>query len=122
MKIIKHIFLITALLSSPLLAFAETAEEKGLAIAVEADRRDTGFEDFTANMVMELRNKQGDVSIRTIRLQTLEVKGDGDKSMSIFDKPADVSGTAFLTFSHAIKPATRTTDVTSKARPTLLNA
>ncbi len=104
MKIIKHIFLITALLSSPLLAFAETAEEKGLAIAVEADRRDTGFEDFTANMVMELRNKQGDVSIRTIRLQTLEVKGDGDKSMSIFDKPADVSGTAFLTFSHAIKP------------------
>ncbi len=104
MKIIKHIFLITALLSAPLLAFAETAEEKGLAIAVEADRRDTGFEDFTANMVMELRNKQGDVSIRTIRLQTLEVKGDGDKSMSIFDKPADVSGTAFLTFSHAIKP------------------
>ncbi len=104
MKIIKHIFLISALLSSPLLAFAETAEEKGLAIAVEADRRDTGFEDFTANMVMELRNKQGDVSIRTIRLQTLEVKGDGDKSMSIFDKPADVSGTAFLTFSHAIKP------------------
>ena len=104
MKIIKHIFLITALLSSPLLAFAETAEEKGLAIAVEADRRDTGFEDFTANMVMELRNKQGDVSTRTIRLQTLEVIGDGDKSMSIFDKPADVSGTAFLTFSHAIKP------------------
>jgi outer membrane lipoprotein-sorting protein len=104
MKIIKHIFLISALLSSPLLAFAETAEEKGLAIAVEADRRDTGFEDFTANMVMELRNKQGDVSTRTIRLQTLEVKGDGDKSMSIFDKPADVSGTAFLTFSHAIKP------------------
>src|SRR5210317_1694872 len=104
MKIIKHIFLISALLSSPLLAFAETAEEKGLAIAVEADRRDTGFEDFTANMVMELRNKQGDVSIRTIRLQTLEVEGDGDKSMSIFDEPADVKGTAFLTYSHAIKP------------------
>ena len=76
--------------------------EKGLAIAVEGDKRDTGFSDFTANMVMELRNKQGDVSTRTIRLKTLEVIGDGDKSMSIFDRPADVKGTAFLTFSHAV--------------------
>ncbi|HEB81472.1 MAG TPA: outer membrane lipoprotein-sorting protein [Gammaproteobacteria bacterium] len=89
-------------------ALAETpasdAEAKGLAIAKEADRRDTGFTDFTANMVMELRNRQGDVSKRTIRLKTLEVIGDGDKSMSIFDAPADVKGTAFLTYSHAVKP------------------
>ena len=104
MNHIKNILLITTLLLTPVVANAETAEEKGLAIAVEADKRDTGFEDFTANMVMELRNKQGDVSTRTIRLKTLEVAGDGDKSMSIFDKPADVKGTAFLTFSHAIKP------------------
>lgn len=104
MNHIKNILLISTLLSTPVVANAETAEEKGLAIAVEADKRDTGFEDFTANMVMELRNKQGDVSTRTIRLKTLEVAGDGDKSMSIFDKPADVKGTAFLTFSHAIKP------------------
>ena len=103
MNYTKHILLITALLT-PLLSHAETAEDKGLAIAVEADKRDTGFKDFTANMVMELRNKQGDVSTRTIRLKTLEVIGDGDKSMSIFDKPADVKGTAFLTFSHAVKP------------------
>jgi len=104
MNHIKNILLITSLLLTPVVANAETAEEKGLAIAVEADKRDTGFEDFTANMVMELRNRQGDVSTRTIRLKTLEVAGDGDKSMSIFDKPADVKGTAFLTFSHAIKP------------------
>ncbi len=108
MNYTRSVFLITAMLLSPLLAHAETAEasdtERGLAIAIEADKRDTGFQDFTANMVMELRNKQGDVSTRTIRLKTLEVTGDGDKSMSIFDEPADVKGTAFLTFSHAIKP------------------
>lgn len=104
MNHVKYILLISTLLLAPAAAYAETAEEKGLAIAVEADKRDTGFEDFTANMVMELRNKQGDVSTRTIRLKTLEVIGDGDKSMSIFDEPADVKGTAFLTFSHAIKP------------------
>ncbi len=88
----------------PFALIAETVEEKGLAIAVEADKRDEGFDDSTANMTMELRNKQGDTSTRYIRIKTLEVIGDGDKSMSIFDEPADVKGTAFLTFSHAIKP------------------
>jgi outer membrane lipoprotein-sorting protein len=96
--------LITALLLASGFIHAETAEEKGKAIAVESDKRDSGFLDQTANMVMELRNKQGDVSTRNIRIKTLEVNGDGDKSMSIFDEPADVKGTAFLTFSHAIKP------------------
>lgn len=87
---------------------AETAEAdniaRGLAIAIESDKRDTGFVDSTAKMTMELRNKQGDTSTRYIRIKTLEVYGDGDKSMSIFDKPADVKGTAFLTFSHALTP------------------
>ncbi len=100
--------IIAALLFTPVIINADTAEDsnakKGLAIAIEADKRDTGFSDFTANMVMELHNKQGDVSTRTIRIRTLEVIGDGDKSMSIFDEPADVRGTAFLTHSHALKP------------------
>lgn len=106
MKHLKSALSLFLLLNTGLL-YAEISEEKsiakGLEISVEADKRDTGFSDFTANMVMELRNKQGDTSTRTIRLKTLEVTGDGDKSMSIFDKPADVKGTAFLTFSHAIK-------------------
>ena len=41
----------------PLLTVAETAEEKGLAIAQEADRRDTGFGDFTAEMLMLLKKE-----------------------------------------------------------------
>lgn len=84
----------------PLLAPAETPAEKGLAIAVEADARDKGFGDSTAGMDMVLRNRQGDESRREVRVRTLEVEGDGDKSLSIFDAPADVKGTAFLTFSH----------------------
>lgn len=106
LKIPALLFLATSLVSS--FSFGDASEQeniaKGLAIAVESDKRDTGFSDQTANMVMELRNKQGDVSTRTIRIKTLEVIGDGDKSLSIFDKPADVKGTAFLTYSHAIKP------------------
>ena len=79
---------------------AETAEEKGLSIAREDDRRDNGFQDFTANMIMILKNRQGEESSRNIRIKTLEVEGDGDKSLSIFDRPRDVKGTALLNFSH----------------------
>jgi outer membrane lipoprotein-sorting protein len=88
----------------PAAALAESAEEKGLAIAVETDRRDKGFSDSSATLNMILRNKQGDQSTREVRVRTLEIEGDGDKSMSIFDSPPDVSGTAFLTFSHVQGP------------------
>ena len=86
----------------PLAVTAQTPEEKGLAIATEADKRDTGFGDSVAELTMELRNKNGDSSIRVLRTQTLEVQNDGDKSLSIFDKPADVKGTAMLTFTHPV--------------------
>jgi outer membrane lipoprotein-sorting protein len=83
---------------------AETAEEKGLAIAIEADRRDSGFVDYSNNVEMILRNKQGQESIRLIRSKTLEVDGDGDKSLTIFDEPNDVKGTALLSFTHKQGP------------------
>ena len=75
-------------------------EQKGLEIAIEADKRETGFGDTTANMTMLLKNRHGEESSRYIRLRTLEVDGDGDKSMSVFDRPRDVKGTAFLSFTH----------------------
>ncbi|MFQ5644785.1 MAG: outer membrane lipoprotein-sorting protein [Thiogranum sp.] len=83
---------------------AQTAQERGLEIAVEADRRDTGFHDSQASMRMILRNRQGDESIRDIRVRTLEQLDDGDKSLTMFDKPADVKGTNFLTFTHKTGP------------------
>lgn len=84
--------------------YAQTPEEKGLAIAKEADRRDTGWGNMTSEMVMTLRNAHGQESKRKIRSRALEVKGDGDKSLTIFDHPRDVKGTAFLSFTHAKRP------------------
>jgi len=88
----------------PLSLLAQTPAEQGLAIAQEADKRDTGFGDYTSDVKMILKNKQGQESTREIRSKTLEVDGDGDKSMTIFDKPRDVSGTALLTFTHKEGP------------------
>jgi outer membrane lipoprotein-sorting protein len=81
---------------------AETPEDKGLAIAMEADRRDTGFKDYTSDMRMILRNKHGKESLRQIRMKVLEVEGDGDKSLNVFDNPRDVKGTAFLNYTHKV--------------------
>lgn len=101
----RKLVLMMALLSLlPLEGIAESAEEKGLAIAVEADRRDLGWQDSETSMKMILRNRQGETSERQIRSRTLEVTGDGDKSLIIFDHPADVKNTAFLSYTHAIRP------------------
>jgi outer membrane lipoprotein-sorting protein len=81
-----------------------TPEQRGLEIATEAERRDTGFHDSTASMKMLLRNRQGEESTRYIRVRTLEQLDDGDKSLIIFDQPADVKGTAFLSFTHRTGP------------------
>ncbi len=96
--------ILAVLLGLPMLAQAQTPEEKGLQIAQDADAFDSGFVDFTADMVMTLKNKKGQTSSRQIRIRTLEVIGDGDKSLSIFDEPADVKGTAMLTYSHGLEP------------------
>jgi hypothetical protein len=88
----------------PLSLLAETPEEKGLAIAQEADRRDSGFRNYTNDVRMILKNRQGQESIREIRSKTLEVDGDGDKSLTIFDEPRDVKGTALLSFTHKAGP------------------
>ncbi len=84
-------------------AMAETPEEKGLAIAREVDARDTGWGDFQAAMSMLLKNRHGEESLRQMRVKSLEVKNDGDKSLIVFDQPRDVKGTALLTFSHKVK-------------------
>ena len=88
---------------NPLLA-GEDAAQRGLQIAQEADRHDTGFHDSTASLQMILRNSQGDESTRQIRVRTLEQSDDGDKSLTTFDEPADVRGTNFLSFTHKTGP------------------
>ncbi|MBX2839789.1 MAG: outer membrane lipoprotein-sorting protein [Gammaproteobacteria bacterium] len=85
-------------------AMAQSAAEKGLEIATKMNRQDDGFGDTKAAMTMTLINRSGKESKRSIRALTLEVPGDGDKSLSIFDNPADVKGTASLSYSHATDP------------------
>ena len=80
----------------------EAAATRGMEISLEAKARDTGWSDNTSDMEMILRNKQGQESTREIKTKTLELLDDGDKSLTIFNKPRDVKGTSFLSFSHPV--------------------
>lgn len=82
--------------------FAQTPEEKGLQIAIEADKRDVGFGDTKSNMTMILKNQYGEETKRNMHSKTLEKLDDGDKSLIVFDSPQDVKGTAFLSFTHQV--------------------
>ena len=95
---------IIAGLGLPVTALAETAEEKGLRIALEADAYNAGYGDQVSALEMLLRNRYGDESKRYFRSKVLEYAADGDKSISIFDRPADIKGTAILTFTHKSGP------------------
>jgi len=79
------------------------AVEKGLEIMQEVKLRDSGWGDMTADLEMVLKNKNGDEHKRRLAMKVLEVKDDGDKSLSVFNSPRDVKGTAFLSFTHALE-------------------
>ncbi len=93
--------LLTGSLLSPAAA-AVSPEEKGLAIAREDDRRDNGFQDYRAKSIMILKNRQGEKSVRHLRFKVLEVNGDGDKNLTVFDRPRDIKKTAFLNYTHPL--------------------
>lgn len=83
---------------------ADDAEARGLALAQAAEAQDAGWQDVQAEVEMILRNKAGRESRRALRISTLEVRGDGDLSLTVFDSPRDVAGTAFLSHTHALTP------------------
>ncbi len=83
---------------------AASIEERGRQIAAEWDRRDTGWKNMTASLQMLLRNRHGQESTRQLRNKSLEMDGDGDKLLVMFDHPRDVKGTNFLSFTHVTGP------------------
>ena len=85
-------------------AQVESPEQKGRRIAEEASAKDDGFGDFSARLTMVLRDRRGRENVREMRFKVLEVPGEGDKSLFVFDQPRDVQGTALLIHSHIESP------------------
>lgn len=104
MKSIQFILIILTLSVFAGSTNAQSNEEKGRKVAMDADKADEGFESFTNKTTMILKNKQGQESTRYMSGKTLELTADGDKSLIVFESPRDVKGTSTLTFTHKEGP------------------
>ncbi len=74
--------------------------KKGLEIATKSNKSNDGFRGESAEMEMILINAQGEKIERKMVWKTMEVSGEGDKSIITFLWPADVKGSKMLTHSH----------------------
>ncbi|PHS51660.1 MAG: outer membrane lipoprotein-sorting protein [Lutibacter sp.] len=74
----------------------------GLEIVREAEKVDNGWGSSSNTLTMTLTSRNGQKTTRKMHGYTMEVEGDGDMSMTIFDTPRDVKGTASMTYTHKI--------------------
>jgi len=88
--------LLVAAVATPVSAESDS-QIKGREIATEAWNRDRGFGDFGARIELTIIEDDGKRVPRKLRTRTLETP-EGDKSISIFDKPNDVKGFVRLTY------------------------
>ena len=67
----------------------------GYKIAQKMEEADSGWQDELSSSTMVLRNAHGQEVVRELRNKRLEVEGDGDKTLLVFDRPRDIKGTVF---------------------------
>ncbi|MEJ2404620.1 MAG: outer membrane lipoprotein-sorting protein [Candidatus Thiodiazotropha sp.] len=86
--------------------FATSETDKGLSIAALSDRSDLGFGDSKVHLQMVLRNGEGSKSTRSMIIKTMEIPDEslGDRSLIVFESPADVAGTALLSHAQILDP------------------
>lgn len=80
-------------------AAAPSAEERGLAIAREVDRRIAGYRDLEARLTMVLVSREGRERKRELAVSALAAPDGGERTLLVFRSPRDLAGTALL--SHA---------------------
>ncbi len=85
-----------AMLALPLDARAQTAEQKGLAIATEAEARARGYTDMTVDGEMTLLSQGGATGQRRFDLRWVRAPG-GSRALLVFQWPGDIRNTALLT-------------------------
>jgi len=81
-----------------------TPEQQGLAVFQEKDRRESGYGDLQVSLEMVLRDRSGAESRRELAISQLEVPGEGDRLLVVFDTPKPIRGTALLSYSNLEGP------------------
>ncbi len=103
LKLVKLSLVTSSLVTSSLVTLAllprsatsQQVTDRGFEIVNEMDRRSHGFKDFQAKLDMQIHDAKGRVRVREMDVRGLESE-DGDRTIMILSRPADLSGTAFL--------------------------
>ncbi len=82
------------------LSASESPVEKGLRLAKEVETANKGFIGEESEMELILIDAYNSKTVREMVGKTMEVEGDGDKSLMVFKRPKDVRGTKMLTWTH----------------------
>ncbi len=101
----KEFTLSAALLLIGAPVWAQAPDPFAESVVDEADRRVSGYGDYTATMTMTLRESDGSERVREMHILGLEVPEDGDKTLVVFDLPRDLQGTSILTVTHLDSPS-----------------
>ena len=91
--------------SQPVLVTLENGEvvDKGLALAYETDRKDSGFSDIVATGKIINKAPSGETNEKVFEMITVEVEGDGDRRFVKVTEPRTLRGTMFLSHAHALE-------------------
>ncbi len=90
---------LAALLLPTILFAADDASVKGLQIATKSYQSSRGWKDYSVQLQMDIQLSNGQATKKYLNLRNLENK-EGDFSLVVFEKPADVQGTSLLTHAH----------------------
>ncbi|MEL6584909.1 MAG: outer membrane lipoprotein-sorting protein [Pseudomonadota bacterium] len=87
-------------------ALAQTAQERGFAIAEKAADHDTGYGTSRVMLTMTLTTPAGQSTTRELRIDTFERpdRDEGDMSVTVFFSPRDIEGTALLSHAEILEP------------------
>lgn len=86
-------------LSAPV--FASPAAERGQEIAQQADARLHGYGDMKVQLGMVLISPSGETAQRSLRVSSVEMGAEGDRTLMVFDTPQDVAGAGLLSWNHS---------------------
>jgi len=79
-------------------------EAQGYALFAAKEAYEAGYQDLQVELEMVLRDRRGAESQRLLSISQLEVEGDGDRMLVVFDTPRQIRGTALLSFSYRDRP------------------
>jgi outer membrane lipoprotein-sorting protein len=96
-------FFLSLLLCAPVVNVSAQGSADGDVVIAAVDRHEEGYRDIRSNVTMILADARGQTRKRHLDVYALELTPLGDRRKFVFNKPADIDGTAVLIHSNVVE-------------------